>query len=353
MPTPTIDPFELDVPAHGLATCDRLAEQHARLRRWGVHYRDGGWIAGRPADVAAALTLPTLTVAAAVPAGRPPVGEARVLQARMARFCDGPQHTRRRELLEQLLPAVAGLEAEAAQRTCTALQHGAGAFDVMPLARTVPVVVLAAALGVPTADLSRVPALTGRLCDALAPWLGVPPVEPIDGDQAASQLTALLAQVGPWDDEQVAAAAGLLFQARDATAGLIGAALLADHALVDRGTAGRNLAAGIEWTLRNDAPVQCTRRIAADEVALGGVVVPRGAPVWVVLAAAEQGSPLRPATFGAGPHSCPGAEHAVALASGVLSALSSNGCRLVPGQHVRHEPRTNLRIPAAVLVRQS
>jgi len=353
MPTPTIDPFELDVPAHALAIYSNVAEQHARLRRWGVHHRADGWIAGRPADVAAALTSRRLTVAAAFPADRPPVGEARVLQARMARFCDGPRHTRRRKLLNQLLPAVAGLEAEAAQRTCIALQHGAGAFDVMPLARTVPVVVLAAALGVPTADLSRVPALTGRLCDALAPWLGVPPVEPADGDQAASQLTALLAQVGPWDDEQVAAAAGLLFQARDATAGLIGAALLADHALVDRGTAGRNLAAGIEWTLRNDAPVQCTRRIAADEVALGGVVVPRGAPVWVVLAAAEQGSPLRPATFGAGPHSCPGAEHAVALASGVLSALSSNGCRLVPGQHVRHEPRTNLRIPAAVLVRQS
>lgn len=211
MSTPTADRFDLDVPAHGLATCEDLAEQHARLRNRGVHHRDGGWIVGRPADVAAALTLPTLTVAAAVPTGRPPVGEAHELQARMARFSDGPRHTRRRELLEQLLPAVAGLAAEAAQRTGTALQHRAGAFDVMPLARTVPVLVLAAALGVPAADLGRVAALTGRLCDALAPWLGVPPVEPIDGDQAAGELTALLAPVRPWDEEQVAAAVGLLF----------------------------------------------------------------------------------------------------------------------------------------------
>ncbi len=353
MSTPTADRLYLDVPAHGLATCDHLAEQHAGLRNRGVHPRDGGWIAGRPADVAAALTLPILTAAAAVPAALRRVGEARALQARMARFSDGPRHTRRRDLPEQLLPAVAGSEAEAAQRTGSALQHSARAFDVMPLARTVPVVVLAAALGVPAADLSRVALLTGRLCDALAPWLGAPPVEPIDGDQAAGQLAALLAPVGPWDDEQVAAAVGLLFQARDATAALVGAALLADHALADRGTAGRNPVAGVEWALRNDAPVQCTQRIAGEEVSLGGVVVPRGAPVWVVLAAAEQGPPLRPATFGAGPHSCPGAEHAVALAIGDLSALSSNGWRLVAGQHVRHEPRPNLRMPTAVLVRQS
>lgn len=353
MSNPTADHFGLDVPAPALATCDHLAEQHAGLRNRGVHHRDGGWIAGRPADVAAALTLPTLIAAAGVLADGPPAGEARALQARMARFSDGPRHTRRRELLEQLMPAVAGLRTEAAQRTGSALQDSAGTFDVMPLARTVPVVVLAAALGVPAADLGRVALLTGRLCDALAPWSGVPPVEPIDGDQAAGQLAALLAPVGPWDEEQVAAAVGLLFQARDATAALVGAALLADHALVDRGTAGRNPVAGVEWALRNDAPVQCTRRIAAGEVPLGGVVVPRGAPVWVVLAAAEQGPPLRPATFGAGPHSCPGAEHAVALAIGVLSALSSNGWRLVAGQHVRHEPRPNLRMPSAVLVRQS
>ena len=39
----------------------------------------------------------------------------------------------------------------------------------MPLARTVPVLVLAAALGVPAADLGRVAALTGRLCATPAP----------------------------------------------------------------------------------------------------------------------------------------------------------------------------------------
>ena len=86
------------------------------------------------------------------------------------------------------------------------------------------------------------------------------------------------------------------------------------------------------------------------DVQLGGVTVPRGAPVWVVVAAAEEGPPSQPATFGAGPHACPGAAHAVALAGGVLSALRTDRWQLVPGQSADYEPRPNLRLPAIVLV---
>ena len=85
---------------------------------------------------------------------------------------------------------------------------------------------------------------------------------------------------------------------------------------------------------------------------LGGVPVPRGEPVWVVLAAAEQGAPSPPATFGAGPHACPAAVHAVALARGVLAGPGAAGWRPVVGQDVQYEPRPNLRMPAAVLVQQ-
>jgi len=80
--------------------------------------------------------------------------------------------------------------------------------------------------------------------------------------------------------------------------------------------------------------------------------VPRGAPVWVVVAAAEEGPPSQPATFGAGPHACPAAAHAVAVACGVLSALRTDAWQLVPGQPVGYEPRPNLRLPAAVLVQR-
>jgi len=347
MPTSSPGRFAIDLPAGRLATCDRLADQHAGLRERGVHHRDGGWVIARPPDVTAALASPALTVAAVDPRGDPPAGDARRLQARMARFCDFPQHAHRRELVEELLPDVPGLQAAAAQRTAADLRDRTGVFDVMPLARTVPVAVLAAALGVPAAKLTPVAILVGRFCDALAPSLSPLSADPGDGDEAACELMAALAAVGPWDDEQVAAAAGLLFQARDATAALIGAALLAEQAPVDR-----DAAASIEWALRHDAPVQCTRRTAVVDVQLGGVTVPRGAPVWVVVAAAEEGPPSQPATFGAGPHACPAAAHAVAVACGVLTVLRTDAWQLVPGQPVGYEPRPNLRLPAAVRVQR-
>jgi len=266
----------------------------------------------------------------------------------MARFSDGALHVRRRALLEQLLPAAAGLQAAAAQRTAAAVQGRAGVLDVMPLARTVPVMVLAAAIAVPEGRVCAVTDLVARVCDALAPRLGPAPTETRDGDEAARELTAALATLGPWDDEQVAAAAGLLFQARDATSALIGSALLAEHP-----TVGRDPLTSIEEALRRHAPVQCTRRTAVQDLRLGAASIPRGAPVWVVLAAAEQGTPSRPATFGTGPHACPAATHARALARGVLSALDSDGWQPVPAQPVDYEPRPNLRLPSTVRLQRA
>jgi len=162
----------IDLPAQQLATGDRLAEQHAALREHGVHHRDGGWVIAQAPDVTAALTSPALTVAPADSQGDPPAGDARQLQDRMARFCDGPPHAHRRELVAQLLPDVSGLEPAAAQRTAADLRDTTGLLDVMPLARRVPVEVLAAALGVAPTELTAVAILVGRLCNALAPSLG-------------------------------------------------------------------------------------------------------------------------------------------------------------------------------------
>jgi len=334
-----------DVAAPRLATCDGLSEQHARLRARGVHQRDGHWVVARRRDIATALALPTMSVAVPGLQDEPAAAAARQLQARMARFTDPPEHTRRRALVEQLLPDPARLDAAAQQHTTDLLRGCTDVVDVMPLARTVPVLVLARALGVADDDLDAVTVATGQLCDALAPTLA-PPSRDSAGDQAARRLTDLLAPVGPWDAERVAAAAGLLFQARDATAALIGAAVLTEL------PGALDAAARVDAALRRHAPVQCTRRVAADDVLLGGVPVPRGASVWLVLAAAEQGPPALPATFGAGPHACPGVAHATALVRGVLAALRGEGWRAVPGQPVRYEPRPNLRLPATVLVEQ-
>lgn len=333
-----------DLPLPELAICRRPADQYAALRARGVHRLDDGWVVARPEDVAAALASPALSVA---PPGSP-LGAARQLQARMARFSDGADHARRRAVLEALLPGVEGVEQAAAVRAGALLGGWVAPFDVMPLARTVPVAVLAAALGVASAHIERVVTLTSRLCDALAPSLAPPPASR-DVDLVASELVALLEPMGPWDIEQVAAAAGVLFQARDATAALIGAALLAgDHE--PHGDADR----WIERALWQDAPVQCTRRVAIADVVLGGVAVPRGASVWVVLAGTVHGGTERgPAAFGAGPHACPGSSLALALARGVVAAVRACGLRPVPGQPVSYEPRPNLRLPARVLVERS
>lgn len=101
-----VQPAPQLVAVRDLATSERLAEQYALLRERGVHRQEDGWVVARPGDVAVALADPALRVA---PAG-PAVGEARSLQARMARFTDGPEHAGRRTVVEQLLPETAGLE---------------------------------------------------------------------------------------------------------------------------------------------------------------------------------------------------------------------------------------------------
>lgn len=348
----TADTGTPELPAQLLATAPVLDPQHAQLRERGVHRRDGGWVIGRTGDVVEALSSPALIVALGSRASQ---GGARRLQAQMARFTDPPQHGRRRAVLERLLPDVVGLAGAASQETSAAVRAWTGGIDVMPLAKVVPVSVLAGALGVPVAHRPQVAVLTGALCDALAPSLGEPPATS-RGDDAAGALIALLTATSSWDHEQVIAAAGLLFQARDATAALIGGALLTDRAAhpseCDDGPFPHDPAVAVERALRQAAPVQCTRRTTSSDVLLAGALVPAGEPVWVVLAAAEDGAPAQPMTFGAGVHACPGAAHAVALACGVLTGLDRAGYRTVPEQDVQYEPRPNLRTPVAVLVRR-
>jgi cytochrome P450 len=163
---------------------------------------------------------------------------------------------------------------------------------------------------------------------------------------ARSMTSAELAT--PAGEERAVAAVSILFQAHDATAGLIGLALSA--------AAGHPQATAadlVRLAERGDPPVQCTRRVAAKPVTIGGVTIPAGALVWVLLAAADRGDPWPPATFGGGPHGCPARMAATALARGVVGAILDGGWHPVPGQPVGYEPRPNLRIPVSVLLERS
>jgi cytochrome P450 len=307
---------------------------HAELRRRGAHrVPDGRWVVAGAADVTAVLE----SAAAAIGFGTDPDRPVTALQARMARFTDGPRHLDRRAAVERLL---AGIDPDELRRAAAALtavrlaDAGTGSIDlVSAVARHVPVAVLAGALGV---DPAAAVAATAELARALAPPLGV---SASDGGAAVDALRELLADAG---EEDLVSAISLLFQAFDATAGLIGnaAARLA-------GTPADQAAALVADTLSADCPVQLTTRVAAGPIEVGGRRVPAGDRVVVVLAAAatDPAAAGPPFGFGRGPHACPGAAHATALAAGVLDALIAAGVRPDPAPPAR-EPRLNLRVPA-------
>jgi cytochrome P450 len=265
----------------------------------------------------------------------------------MARFCEGESHRRTRSLTMRLLPPAAEIARHAAGHAARYLreQPARDVLDVMPLARTLPAQAIARAMGLSGPGPADAADLVGRLCDALSPGSRrAAPVRKSAADEAASGLCAALRPLGLSDDDELAAAVSILFQARDATAALIGAAVLASAGSEPGRTAVR-----VESALRRTAPVQCTRRTAAADTTIGTALVPRGADVWIFIAAAELGNGT-PATFGSGPHGCPGAAAAMAIAREVLTALDAGGWRPLAGQRIDYEPRPNLRLPVRVLV---
>ncbi|MBE8518173.1 hypothetical protein ILP97_11750 [Amycolatopsis sp. H6(2020)] len=216
----------------------------------------------------------------------------------MARFSNGADHVRRRALAVEALASVDAdsLRDKAFSRTSRIVAE-LDVVDVMAeIARPVPVGVLAEALGLPDvwADVAGVAAAYH------------PHVTPDAAAEAA--LTRLIAVCGG-PTELAAARIGLLVQACDATAGLIGNGLFA--ALTGKPA---------------EQPVLATRRRVD------------GSDVTVSLA----GTP-----FGAGPRVCPGSRHALALAAGVLPAL--RGFRLTEAE-VSWVSSPNLRMPAVLRV---
>lgn len=313
----------------------------------------GGWCVTRHADVRAALTDPAFRVPA-VDSGPP--GTLAWLRASVSRFSPPQRHAERRAIgvsaLAELDPDE--LRHEAARLTVTLLDRAGDHLDVMrDLARPVPLRVLADQLGL----VDPAAAATAVAVVAAAYHPGVDPALTARADRA---VAALLALCPPAPLEVRANLIGLLVQACDATAGLIGAAahhLLSPAVPLTAGTA--DLLAEV---LRLDPPVRATRRVTVDAVRLGGRDLPAGSPVLLRFDAANRdplafpapeafrpGRPgLGPLTFGAGERGCPGDRHALALAGGVLDVLRER-CRRTPTP-LRHEPHPTLRVPTTVEV---
>jgi hypothetical protein len=245
-----------------------------------------------------------------------PPGGLDWLRAGVARFATGEAHMRRRAQVGHLLDAmdldVLRLRAEIL--TCIVLDEAP--LDVMSrVARDVPVRVLAESAGLPEPDVAAVRTIA-------AAYLAGEATAETD-----AAVAALVAAFGGVPDELTAASIGLLVQACEATAALIG------NALAD-GPSG-SACVDIAAQLRDDPPVKATIRIAATGIA--GTCLRPGDRARIELDGSHP--------FGAGPHACPGREQAIAIAIGVCEAL----LRVQPSKDpIAYEALENLRIPARI-----
>jgi cytochrome P450 len=288
-------------------------------------------------------------------------------------FLDPPDHTRLRKLVSK---AFAPRVVKALQPDINALVDGLldqiaeqGRFDVIAdLAHPLPVAVICRLLGVPIEDepkFSRASALlvqgldpfitvTGELPEGFdermeaAVWLrdylreliqhrrGLPGDDLMSGliqvEEAGDQLT---------EEEIIATCNLLLIAGHETTVNLIANAILAmlrrPWQWAALGKNAERAPAVIEETLRYDPPVQILGRIAADDMIIGEVALPRGDTMMLLLGAAhrdpaanerpdeydpDRGS-VRHLAFGHGTHFCLGAPLARLEASVALSAVTA------------------------------
>jgi cytochrome P450 len=293
---------------------------YARLvaeRPFAYDERIGAWVAAGAAAVQRALDSPALRV-------RPPsepVPQAMLgtslgdMFARLARMNDGARHAALTSSTAGVLGTwdldeVGRTAARCAERLACAV--ASRRLDLTAYLHEVPASTVAALLSVDAPDATR---RVHHFASAIAP--GATHDEIVRGAAAADALARALPPAA--NDDALANALGFLFQAYDATAGLIGHVLAAL-------TSGSELDAILAKAVRYDAPVHNTRRFAAADTEIAGEIVRAGETVLVLLAAANRDPRAdRSYTFGFGPHACPGARIAVSIAKAGIAAIVENG----------------------------
>jgi cytochrome P450 len=320
-------------------------------------YRDPSlnlWVASSAAAVTAALTSDFLRVR---PAPEPvPTGiagtPAGAVFGHLVRMTDGPAHGPLRRNVVMALSAFDPVTiAHTADRWAWALAADAR-VDVNAFALQLPAYTMASLLGVPRDRLAEV---TDWVHDLTRTFAGAE--DAARGGVAAEQLSDLMRGLPVTQQIGVENTVGLVTQAYDATAGLIGTVLLA----VGRHPEARaDLGAVVEETLRYDAPVQNTRRFAERDGIVAGQPVRAGDTILVVVAAANRDPAANPDparfdvhrtdrrvfTFGAGAHACPGAVLARTIARSGVGRLLDVGVdprRLAAP--VTYRPSVNTRVP--------
>lgn len=355
MTEPTSDPFDL-------MTAAALADPfpvYRRLREESpVHWSEnhGGWLLTRYDDVARSLKDPRFSAArsAAMFERMPPdVREAtRPLQRAFALWLlmmDPPDHTRLRALVSKAFAPslVAALRPRVQALIDGALDRviDAGRLDLIAdLAQPIPAVVIADLLGVDAADHLTFK----RWSDDLA----LMELGPRGFRQAQTSMLAMMEYLGQVialrrrepradllsqllaaeeagqvldEDELLANCALILFAGHETTTNLIGNGVLELLRHPDQLALLRDdpslIEAAVEELLRFHGPIQRVRRTLKEPVVVGDRELPAGAPVWLLVGAANRDPavfddperldlrrrPTRHLTFGLGPHFCVGA----------------------------------------------
>ncbi|HET6874845.1 MAG TPA: cytochrome P450 [Acidimicrobiales bacterium] len=232
---------------------------------------------------------------------------------------DPPDHTRIRRLVASTFspPAIAALEPWVRQRT-DALLGGldpTAGFDLIEdLALPLPIAVICHLLGVPEEDMDRFRAWGHAAATGLEPQVA-PDQDPavvaaevelmaylrdlIDKRRAKSDdslLSALIAAEEQGErlsnDELLATADLLLIAGFETTVNLIGNGTAALIGAPDQWQLLRQdpdlLPNAVEELLRYDSPVQATSRVATEEIAVGGISLPRSAQVIIALGGANR-----------------------------------------------------------------
>jgi cytochrome P450 len=362
---------------------------------------DGAFVvAGRHADISAALRHPN----ASSERNKSLLSAASLRQRDRPSFLslDPPDHTRLRRLVSKAFTPrmIARLEPRIRSVTGELLGAAAAAGQlevVSQLAYPLPVRIISEMLGVPTDDHPRFAGWSARLAQSLQPGFGLSEDVAMSRAQAAQAASDEFAEyfrgliaarrASPADDlltglvhaeddgemltedELIATCVLLLVAGHETTVGLISNAILALLRNPDQLALLREqpaLAAGaVEETLRYDAPVQMTARVARGGMQVGDVTAPDGALILLLLAAAGRDPDVYPEpdrydlrrgaanhlAFAAGPHFCLGAPLARLEAAVAVQAFATRlaGPRLVPGS-LAYKPNLNLRGPEQMTV---
>ena len=364
---------------------------------------DGAFVvAGRHADISAVLRDPDASserdrsrLAATAPRRANPRPSFLSL--------DPPDHTRLRRLVSKAFTPrrIALLEPRIQEITGGLLGAAAAAGQlevVSQLAYPLPVRIISELLGVPVEDHPRFAGWSARLAHSLQPGFGLTPAEAqtraesaqAASDEFAAYFRGLIAmrRARPADDllsamvraedngemltedELIATCVLLLVAGHETTVGLISNAILAllrhpdQLALLQ---ADPDLAAAaVEETLRYDAPVQMTGRVAKGPVLVGRLTADEGALVLLLLAAAGRDPDVYPdpdrfdirrgaaghLAFAAGPHFCLGAPLARLEATVAVRAFATRmTAPELDEDMLAYKPNLNLRGPEQMVVR--